>query len=119
MDLNVERRQASQISTGLALVVVGVIFLGERLGWGPAWNFGQLWPLIIIGMGAVQVLLTGGGRSAHGYFWIFTGVVLLLDRRGLLKLGDSWPLFVVAAGVWMMFRPPTARAPVRLAPSIT
>ena len=110
MDLNVEGRQASQVSAGLALVVVGVIFLGERLGWGPAWNFSQLWPLIGIGMGAVQVLLTGG-RATHGYFWIFTGVVLLLDRRDIVKLGDSWPLFIVAAGLWLMFGPKATKAP--------
>ena len=100
----VERRQASQVSLGLSLVIVGLIFLGQRLGWGPGWNFGQLWPLVFIGMGTVELVLTRA-RHIGAYFWIFTGVILLLDRRGLMPLSDSWPLFLVAGGVWLIFRP--------------
>jgi hypothetical protein len=31
------------------------------------------------------------------------GVIFLLDQNGVFRIQDSWPLFVVAAGLAMIF----------------
>jgi hypothetical protein len=102
MDAHVDRRQESQIAFGATLIVVGLILLGQRLGWGPAWTFAQLWPLLLIGMGSVRLVLDRGVRRA-GYFWVLVGTIFLLDQQGVLALRDSWPLFIVWVGVSLLF----------------
>jgi hypothetical protein len=100
---------------GIILIVVGVIFLGERMGWGVAWNMGRLWPLILIALGAVQLY----ARRYGGALWMFfLGGIFLLHMNHILRLHDAWPLFIVVAGLGMLFgksrrscAPPTSEVP--------
>lgn len=85
---------------GVILIVVGLIFLGERLGWGLSWNMGRMWPIILIVLGLVQMLTR---RSPGGAWLVFTGGIFLLNQNHILRLHDSWPLFIVAAGIGMLF----------------
>jgi len=103
MDTPVDRRQESQVAFGALLIVAGVILLGQRLGWGPQWDFRESWPLILIGLGGIRLALDRGVRRA-GYFWILAGVVFLLDQRGVLALRDSWPVFIIWIGISLVLR---------------
>jgi hypothetical protein len=98
-----QRHQSSQMLAGAVLITVGLLFLGPRLGWGLTWEFREMWPVLVIAFGCVQVLVPGPKRG-HGVFWIVGGTLLLLDRRGLVAIGDSWPLLIVCAGGMILAR---------------
>jgi len=85
---------------GVILIVIGLIFLGDRLGWGIAWSMGRLWPLILIAIGVVQFT---SGRTGSGAWLLFIGGLFLLHQNHILRIGQAWPLFIVAAGVAMLF----------------
>jgi hypothetical protein len=85
---------------GVILVLIGVILLGERLDWGVRWNMGRLWPLLLIGIGLVQL----SARRLSGAIWLlFLGGLFFLHQNHILRLTQSWPLFIVAGGLGMLF----------------
>lgn len=94
-----DRQHTGQAVAGALLVAVGIIFLGDRLGWGPAWNMGQMWPVLTIVAGLTQLMSSERGRWRRGLFWVGFGLIFLLDRLHVLAIRDSWPLFIVSAGI--------------------
>lgn len=106
------------IGNGILLVVIGVLFLLNQQGIA---GFRHLWPLILIALGLISLLFpkdettyvgaVAGGRGARrrpnratGGFWlIMVGVIFLLDQNGVFRIHESWPLFIVAAGLAMIF----------------
>lgn len=112
------REERAGIGTGILLVTVGLLFMADRQGY---LSFGQLWPVILIVLGATMLLFPGdsaqcgpvtGGRSARrrggsrvggGLWMIFVGVLLLANQNHWLMFRDSWPLFIVAGGLAMIF----------------
>ena len=86
---------------GLILIVIGVIFLGERMDWGLQWHMSRLWPLILVALGAMQI---ASRRLGAGFWLVFLGGIFLLNQNHILMLHDSWPLFIVAGGVGMLLR---------------
>jgi hypothetical protein len=109
-------RERNGISTGVMLITIGVIFLADRQGFG---GFGHLWPLILIVAGLSRMLFpsdrtalrTGpfGDRRLcresrfNGIGIILVGVIFLLHQNNVLRLEQSWPLFIVAAGIGIIF----------------
>jgi len=94
--------------TGGVLIVVGIIFLAEELRIVPHVNMGTLWPLIPMAIGCGQLLLADDeSRRRHGRFpglWlILVGGVFLLHNFHVMSLRQSWPLFIVAAGIGILF----------------
>jgi len=111
------REERAGIGTGILLITVGLLFMADRQGW---LSFIQLWPVILIVLGAtmlvfpeepVQVGVVAGGRRARrrgsrvsgGIWLIFVGVLLLANQNHWLMFRDSWPLFIVAGGLSMIF----------------
>jgi hypothetical protein len=105
------------------LIVLGLFFL---LGDSSLFHFFHgrfLGPMLLIGL-AVWVFVskmtkTGYGiendgtafyhwrltRAVRSSFWLaLTGVVWLLDELHILSWSRSWPIFVIGAGVMMIFR---------------
>jgi hypothetical protein len=98
----VDSKQVSQATTGLIIVVVGLVLLGGQFRMGL--DFGRLWPLVLIVIGIGRFLTTTpDGRRGNGAWLLFIGVLFLLNNFRILGLGDSWPLFIVAAGLSIMF----------------
>jgi len=100
----VDRRQRGQLTSGLLLITIGLIFLAGQIGWLAGFSFGHLWPLLLVVFGAVKFLVPdedprkGDGR-AGGAWIMFVGALFLLHNYRVLRLDQSWPLFIVAAGV--------------------
>jgi len=123
----VERsKQTSQVMTGVLLIVVGGIFLADRLGDAYDWNlsFRRLWPIILIvaGLGMQfshrdsEIITTNAADGTvrrevrrrresgnGGLFLMLVGVLMLAHMNRWLMLRDSWPLFIVAGGLSLMF----------------
>jgi hypothetical protein len=117
-----ERRQVSQarVIFGLLIMVVGLLMLGDRFDWGVHLNV-PIWPWFLIVLGLVRLLeqspdATECMSSRRTAAWLlFVGAWGLLNEYRLFGLhyGHSWPLLVVGAGVFLVWRavdPPPGRA---------
>jgi hypothetical protein len=119
-------RFLSRIGMGIVLIVVGGLFFLDRLGydWGWGWHptIARMWPVLLIVMGLLRLFSPGspaktttvsrpdgtetrverGSRSAGGEWLLVVGVLMLLHENRWLMLEQSWPLFIVAAGLLLL-----------------
>lgn len=85
---------------GVILIAIGVIFLAGNLTDVPAWTLGRLWPVILLVIGGSKMLFPGEGESwTSGVSLVGVGAIFLAHNYDVLSLRDSWPLFIVMAGV--------------------
>lgn len=85
---------------GLILIAIGAIFLMGNLTDQPIWHLGRLWPVILIIIGGAKVLFPSEGESwTEGVPLLGVGSIFLAHNYGVLSLRDSWPLFIVMAGI--------------------
>ena len=94
------RSRGHDITIGLAMVVLGAIFLADQVIFYDA--FGRYWPvlLIVFGIGS----LFSRERRNRVPWLLVVGVIMLLHTTDVLTLHDSWPLFIVAAGLGTIWR---------------
>jgi hypothetical protein len=93
---------------GLLMIALGLMFLSAQLGIAPGLDMSRLWPVILIVFGLSRVVFPdvedGRARNRFGGFWlVFVGGIFLLNNFGVMTLGQSWPLFIVAGGVAILF----------------
>ncbi len=97
-------RQASQVVTGLMLIALGLIFLGERQHLVPVVDIGRLWPVLLIVFGVGRFMAPReDGTHRNGVWMVFIGGLFLLNNYDIFSLRDSWPLFIVAGGLSLAF----------------
>ena len=102
-------RQGNRLTFGILLIALGVLMLADQLeiGFEPIGiriNLGDLWPAIFVVIGVMKLVTAGAhGSRSSGYWLLFLGAVFLLHTYDVLRLTESWPLFIVAGGVSMMF----------------
>jgi hypothetical protein len=110
-------------SGAIWLIVLGLIFLVGDNGFFHIFHHPVFWPVLLIAAGVWifvhKMICTGHGlendgsayyqwrfaRAVSCSFWvILVGVIWLLDVLGILFWSRSWPIFVIAAGVMLLFR---------------
>jgi hypothetical protein len=96
----------SNLTAGVTLIGLGVIFLATTLGWISWAAIGSLWPLFLIVPG-VALLLLGGDRSkvTGGILLLGLGLVFFSTSTGLLPHGSwgfIWPLFLIIPGLALL-----------------
>ncbi len=92
----------SALLSGGALITFGVLLLLNQMGIIRDWfNF---WALIFIFVGVVNI--SQAGKNLWGFLLLAAGIVLELNQLGYLhiRLQTYWPLFVIAAGLVMVWR---------------
>ena len=110
-----DQKQASQMTTGLVVILVGLVLLAGQLRIGL--DLSRLWPFILIVLGVGRFLaIDKDGRRGNGGWLLFLGGLFVLHTFDIWTIRQSWPLFVVAGGVAMMFKrdrtpPPAPGAP--------
>jgi hypothetical protein len=98
---------------GLMLMGVGTALVLARFGvleTRSAWL--QVWPLLLIGLGVGRLLAPRTDEPRRGWGPLLIGVWLLLNELHVWRAGDSWPLFLVAFGiriVWTAMMVPARR----------
>jgi LiaF transmembrane domain len=96
-----------KIVVGVVLVLLGLAFLAERQGWLGIDHAWRLWPLILVFI-AIGKLSEGarGVQPAFSLLWI--AGIFFLETFRVIPIRDSWPLFIVLAGIsaiWKAVRP--------------
>ena len=109
-------RERNGIGTGLILITLGIIFFIDRQSY--AWRFGNLWPLLLIVGGASKMLfrddsvhvgVVAGRRNCRrenrfsGLWLVMVGVIFLLHQNHIARINQTWPLFIVAGGIGIIF----------------
>ena len=92
----------SQATTGIVIIVIGLIFLGHQLRLGL--EISRLWPLILIVLGVSKFLsVDAEGHRQNGAWLLLVGGLFLLNNFRILGIGDSWPVFIIAGGLALIF----------------
>lgn len=109
------RNASGRIFWGLVLIVVGVLFLLDRMG---QLDFGTLfskyWPLILILAGIVHLFANSFRNASGGIVLIVIGSVFMLAKLDIL--GKSawhyvWPILFIVLGAWILFGLSGRRSP--------
>jgi hypothetical protein len=112
----VDNKQASQVTTGVIVILIGLVFLSGQ--WRMGLDVGKLWPLVLVVLGISRYLSTNErGERGNGGWLLFLGAIFLLNNFRIFGLGDSWPLFIVAAGVSMILSKKNSKAASKQVPS--
>ena len=88
---------------GMVLIAIGLIFLASNLGRMPEVHVGQMWPWILVVVGVAQLFTKDKDGLLGGLTLILTGGIFLAHNYWIVRLNDSWPLFIVVAGLSVMF----------------
>jgi hypothetical protein len=90
---------------GVFLILVGAALMLDRIGVADLGAYWRYWPLALIVVGVGNWLTPGRQAGDHDGFWfVFVGLLFLAHNLHFLRLGQSWPLFLVAAGAVVAWR---------------
>ncbi len=98
-----------RIFWGLFLVIIGLLFFLEQLGY---LDIGRIistyWPAIFILIGLSIFIGNGFKRSNEAMFLIIFGTFLLLIKFHIIDRHIwryIWPVLLMALGLWIMLKP--------------
>lgn len=104
-ELDRERVNPGLLAGGMLLIVLGVLFLIDRLRIA---EFGDLmrnhWPMIIVAVGVTKVWKR---ETFWGGLWLLTvgtWLQLVTLHKFGLTYGNSWPLILIALGAGIIVR---------------
>ena len=96
------RSRGQQVTIGLVMIALGLLFFADRIYWLPLGAFDEYWPVILIAFGLGHFF---SRERRGGVPWLLVvGVIMLLHTTDVLRLSDSWPLFIVASGLGFIWR---------------
>ncbi|OON63431.1 hypothetical protein B0920_08670 [Massilia sp. KIM] len=105
-------RWRKQVVWGLIMILVGAVFLADRLGYMEAETLWHYWPLLLVLIGINQTIGYPTPREfGNGLWLVFIGLWLFAVFENLfgLTFRNSWPLFILVAGIKMVLDPFIAR----------
>ena len=98
----VDRRH---VALGVIVMALGLLFLMDKLEMVHQAVLGLFWPGVLVAWGFKRIVWPSRPGGEVGGVWIaLTGGLLVLDQLSIVRLGESWPLFVVIGGMLMIFR---------------
>ncbi len=90
---------------GLVLVLVGAVLGLDRLGLIELRNIMRFWPILLIAVGLAQIIQPdGSSRTAGVMLLTLGGIFLSTISLGWVRMRTLWPLFLIGAGLWVIWR---------------
>lgn len=111
------RRTASRFVFGAFLMGIGGLLIADNLGLDVPAGVWSYWPFLLIGLGVAKLALDEGDGRGGGFWLLVAGVYgwLSVFRVAGLHWGSAWPVFLLAAGLWIVIgRAVCGSAPARL-----
>ncbi|MDK6076820.1 LiaF transmembrane domain-containing protein [Massilia varians] len=105
-------RWRKQAVLGLVLIAVGTVVLLDRMYYIDAGAYWRYWPLLLVVVGVTQTIGYPSPREFGSGLWmVFIGLWLFACFNHVfgLTFRNSWPLFILAWGVKLVFQPLVAR----------
>lgn len=97
----IKNRNTDRTYLGLALLVVGSLFLIDNLGANlPEWLIS--WPMLLIVIGLVSGT-KHQFRKPGAFILIALGTVFILKKFFLISI-SIFPIFLIGAGLWIVFK---------------
>jgi hypothetical protein len=97
-------QKRSQAFWGVFLIGLGLVMLLSGQPFVPVFHVGRLWPVILIVLGIGRFTAPRpDGTHWNGLWLVFIGTIFLLNNYNVVSIRDSWPLFVVAGGLSLVF----------------
>ena len=87
---------------GVMLMGIGVAILAGQMGWSWAPDLRRLWPLFFLFLAAAQLSGKRGLLQPMPIYFVCLTTIFLLHTHRVFVLRDSWPLFIVAAGLLVL-----------------
>ena len=112
MDTEQNYTTRKQIMWGLVLIALGVIFLLDRMNMVEAETLWHYWPLVMVVAGINQTIGYPSAREFKSGLWTtFVGLWLFAAQEQIFGLtyANSWPLFLLMAGLQLVLAPVIAR----------
>lgn len=100
------RRRRSHLVLGLFLLLIGGVLLAANLGYGIPWSLLLYWPLLLMGVGLLGFIAPNRHLRRSSGMWLFvSGLYCQIGMTHWFGLGwwNAWPLFVIAAGIDLIF----------------
>jgi hypothetical protein len=99
MEADVDAKHVRHAMVGVMLIGIGAAILARQMGWRWAPDLWRLWPLVFLFLAAAQWSGSRGLLQPMPTYFVCLTAIFLLDSHRVLRFRDSWPLFIVAAGV--------------------
>ena len=96
-----------RLVVGLAIMVLGTLFLLDNMNVVEFDQASRFWPLAPIAVGLTMLLQPRGStHRAFGGFLVVVGIWVLLDDFDIIgvSLSDAWPLLLIGFGGWIVWR---------------
>jgi len=106
------RADLARMAVGLIVLATGLTLLANQLDWIHVHDIGNLWPLILIGIGISSTANAPTlDKRRSGLLLTFTGCWLLIASLELFGMGyhTAWPLALVAVGLARVLAPSSRR----------
>jgi hypothetical protein len=84
---------------GVLLIVIGLAILAGQMGWTWAPELRRLWPLVFLFIATAHWSGSRGLLQPMPIYFVCLTAIFLLHTHRVFVLRDSWPLFIVAAGL--------------------
>lgn len=111
------RRTGARLVFGAFLMLIGGLLIADNLGFDVPVDVWSYWPFLLIALGVAKLALDEGEGRGGGFWLLVAGVYgwLSVFRIAGLHWGTAWPVFLLAAGLWIVIgRVVCAGAPPRL-----
>ena len=100
------RRSAGRTVVGFFLLAIGALLLAGNLGFDVPRRIWSYWPFLLLALGSVKLFWPGTPEERRSGFWlVVAGLYGWINIWHLFDLDwhRSWPIFVIAAGVSILF----------------
>lgn len=105
MDFDDHPVHEGRVVFGAVIMGLGLVFLMDQMNIVRSQTLTLFWPGLLVAFGMTRIVWPSRPGGEVGGLWIaLVGGLLLLDRLDVITLRESWPVFIIVAGLVVMFR---------------